>query len=118
MSWSALLAFGSIATLIVIALLQWSGRWQSWYRPDDPALATLFATLGPSPLLVPTLLGGVVVMVGMILLSAAVHVQALIDVGIAAGLAGVVFGGWIAFRQPEWALPTWMREQAHPKLRR
>ena len=113
MSWSALLAFSLIAALIVMSFLQWTGRWRSWYRPTDPTFRAIFATVGPSPLLVPTLLGGVVVMVSLILLSDAIHFHPLVDVGIAAGLAGIVLGGWIAFRQPEWALPDWMQEHPH-----
>ena len=112
MSWPiAAIVFGSMAALIVASFLQWSGRWRSWYRPDEPGLSLLFDTLGASPLLVPTLLGGLLVMVGLVLVSSIVRIHALIDVGIAAGLAGLLVGGWIAFRQPEWALPSWIREQ-------
>jgi len=118
MSWPvALLVFGSIAALIAMSFLQWSGRWRSWHRPNDPALSLLFATLGPSPLLVPALLGGLLVMVALIYLSSAIHVHVLVDVGIAAGLAGILLGGWIAFREPEWALPTWMRDRSRGKHR-
>lgn len=113
MAWPvAVLVFGSMAALIAVSVLQWSGRWRSWYRPKDPALSLLFATRGPSPLLVLALVGGVLAMVGLIFLSSIVHIHVLIDVGIAAGLAGLLLGGWIAFRQPEWALPNWMRDRS------
>src|SRR5712692_617176 len=100
MTWPVELAvFGSMAVLIALSYLQWTGQWRSWYRPRDPALRVLFATLGPSPLLVPTLLGGVLVMIGLILVSSVVHVHLLVDIGIAFGIGGLAIGGWIGFAQ-------------------
>jgi hypothetical protein len=49
-------------------------------------------------------------MTGLIFVSASLHIHLLIDIGIACGMAGLAIGGWIALRQPPWALPQWMRE--------
>ncbi len=102
MSWLVVLVvFGSMAALIVMSFLMWTGRW----RP----------VLTPSPLFVPALLGGALAMVGLIYLSSVLHLRVLIDVGIAFGLAGLVIAIWIVFAQPQWALPKWMREHKHRK---
>jgi hypothetical protein len=107
-SWPvALVVFGSAAALFFISFLMWTGRWRSWYRP----------VLTPSPLFVPLLLGGTLAMVALIYLSSLAHLRVLIDVGIAFGIAGLVLAIWIAFAEPQWALPKWMREQNRTRSR-
>jgi hypothetical protein len=108
MTWPvSLVVFGSMAALFAMSFLQWTGRWRSWYRPNAP----IIFGLGSSPLLVPALLGGVLLMVGLIDLSSAVHERFLIGVGIAFGVAGIVIAFWIGFAEPRWSLPFWMRER-------
>jgi len=54
-------------------------------------------------------------MVGLILLSSAVHLHVLVDVGIAAGVGGIVVAGWIGLGNPSWAMPKWMQQQEQRK---
>ena len=95
--------------LAVISWLQWSGRWRGWYTPSDPGQAVVFAIIGKSPLLPLSLLGGLVLMVLLIIASGLLHMHALIDVGIVLGISGIMLGGIIAFRQPAWSIPPWIR---------
>jgi|SRR6266550_5138839 len=107
---NVLIASGLMVVLVVMSILQWSGRWRSWYRPKDPVFALIFATIGPSPLLVPVLLGGIVALIALILVAATFHLSALIWLGLVAELVSLALAGWIAFGQPRWALPIWMRD--------
>src|SRR5438105_8578818 len=96
MTWAVGIAvFGSIGVLIAISFLQWTGWWRSWYRPEDAALSLVFTALGPSPLLVPFLLGGVLLMIGFIYVSSLVHIHLLIGIGIDFGLAGLLLAAWM-----------------------
>lgn len=93
---AALIAIGAV--LLAVSWICWTGRWRAWSK--IAMLPSIPITLAPG-------LGLCLLLGGLGTLAGGGAGDALIALGLLAGLAGLVLGLW----DPSWYGPRWFRER-------
>lgn len=101
-------------TVLVVAVLQWTGRWRSWAdRRGSPGYALVNTVFGVSPLAPALLAVNVPIMFAGFGISTFLHFDAGTYITAALSLCLVATAIYIYLLQPRWAIPPWLRHRSN-----